>query len=185
MTNPILVGIDCGAQGAIAYLEGVPNGPLLHIEDMPIDSVQDGKFQRSRVNAYVLATLLSRLPNGSAAFVERPVFSPVVVTDRATGQRRTIQPSAANSGSFGMQFGVVYGVIATLGIAFYDPTPQVWKRAMSVPANKDEARRIASQRFPAFASAFLRKRDDGRAEAALIALYGRQVLLQQNRMVTT
>jgi crossover junction endodeoxyribonuclease RuvC len=39
-------------------------------------------------------------------------------------------------------------------------------------SDKDAARGVAIQRFPAMAGAFARKKDDGRAEAALIALYG-------------
>lgn len=174
--TPLVIGIDCGAQGAIAYLDSVPMGALLHIEDMPIDKVQDGNFMRSRVNAFKLADLLRNIPKGSTVFIERPEAFPMTSQDKATGQRFTVQPSVKNMLSFGMQFGIVYGVSATLGFAVYDPTPQTWKRATSVPANKDQARRIASERFPTFAPYFVRKRDDGRAEAALIAVYGRQIL---------
>jgi crossover junction endodeoxyribonuclease RuvC len=43
-------------------------------------------------------------------------------------------------------------------------------------SDKDTSRQLAMQRFPDYAEKFVRKKDDGRAEAALIALYGAEVL---------
>lgn len=43
---------------------------------------------------------------------------------------------------------------------------------MQCPAEKDGSRMRASQLLPGFASNWDRKKDDGRAEASMIALYG-------------
>ena len=53
-------------------------------------------------------------------------------------------------------------------------TPQLWKKAMRLVADKDAARQRAVQLFPERAEWFRRVKDDGRAEAAMIALYGWQ-----------
>jgi hypothetical protein len=44
---------------------------------------------------------------------------------------------------------------------------------------KDQSRAKATNRWPGFAKQFSRKMDDGRAEAALLAEYGRQKLHQE------
>jgi crossover junction endodeoxyribonuclease RuvC len=54
--------------------------------------------------------------------------------------------------------------------------PAAWKRAVGVPPGregaKDAARSEAIRRWPAKATLFARIKDDGRAEAALIAVAG-------------
>jgi crossover junction endodeoxyribonuclease RuvC len=51
-------------------------------------------------------------------------------------------------------------------------TPQEWKRYFRLGPDKAEARLIAARLIPASAGSFARVRDDGRAEAALLALFG-------------
>jgi crossover junction endodeoxyribonuclease RuvC len=48
----------------------------------------------------------------------------------------------------------------------------VWKRALGVKGDKDVSRQRASALLPRHSGLWLRKKDDGRAEAALIAYYG-------------
>src|SRR4051812_430601 len=47
--------------------------------------------------------------------------------------------------TFGVGFGVVRGVLATLGVPATYITPQSWQRAMRVPAGKDGSRLRATQ----------------------------------------
>jgi crossover junction endodeoxyribonuclease RuvC len=55
-------------------------------------------------------------------------------------------------------------------------TPPVWKRAIGIPPGKEgakvAARSEAIRRWPSQAGLFARVKDDGRAEAALIAIAG-------------
>lgn len=69
-------------------------------------------------------------------------------------------------------YGVVIGVLATLGVPMTFVSPQVWKRTLQVPAAKDGARARASQLMPAAVAHWPIVRHDGRAESALIATYG-------------
>jgi len=46
---------------------------------------------------------------------------------------------------------------------------------MRVPADKDGARRMAIQQFPALADRLNRKKDEHRAEALLMAAYAKAV----------
>ncbi len=79
--------------------------------------------------------------------------------------------------NFGRSYGDVRGVIGALDIPLHFVTPQKWKKHFGLTSDKDQSRLRAIRMFPAVADQFKRKKDDGRAEAALIALYGAEVLL--------
>jgi len=62
------------------------------------------------------------------------------------------------------------GVLAALGIPVSMVHPQRWKKSTSlIGKEKDVARTVAIQRFPAAADQLKRKKDIGRADALLIA----------------
>lgn len=75
-------------------------------------------------------------------------------------------------------FGTVYGFVQALAFSAGVPVsfvrPQEWKKGVGIPNGSDKsASRIrASQLFPNDADKWSRVRDDGLAEAALIAYYG-------------
>ena len=79
--------------------------------------------------------------------------------------------------SFMKGAGIIEGVLAGLQIPTTLVIPQRWQKFMGVAKGKDAARARAAQLLPKYAGVFSRKKDDGRADAALIALYGwRQVV---------
>src|SRR3954470_15883887 len=127
MTVSLLVGIDCGAEGAIAYMQ--PDGTLLHIEDMPVDKVQQGKFLRSRISPARLLLLLNGYQDAQV-FIERPEGFPIITRSKTTGQRETRQPSAKNMLSFGEMFGITLCACVAAGMAVTEVGPGTWKRAM-------------------------------------------------------
>lgn len=155
MTN--IIGIDIGSKGALALLS--PDGALLEIADMPI--LRDGPKSRPNVNAPLLAELVYRW-HATQAFVEY------------VGARPGEGPAGAFS--FGRSKGVIEGVCAAAGLPVAFLTPPVWKRAVGIPPGrdgaKDAARSEALRRWPDKAALFARVKDDGRAEAALIAVAG-------------
>jgi len=63
------------------------------------------------------------------------------------------------------------------GYEVYYVTPAVWKKHFKLSKNKGVSRSLACQRFPEAADQFTRVKDDGRAEAGLIALYGAERIL--------
>jgi crossover junction endodeoxyribonuclease RuvC len=170
----IVVGIDSGAGGAIAFLESETN-ELLHIEDMPVDRTQVGKSVRSRISRSRLLALLMRV-RGAAGFVERPIGFPLRQTNKKTGQTESRQPGAAGMLAMGENYGAVIMGCTAAEISLTEVRPGVWKRALSVPAAKDDARRRAAEIWPIWAAHFARVKDDGKAESALLALYGSRVL---------
>ena len=50
--------------------------------------------------------------------------------------------------------------------------PNIWKREAAVPADKNAARMMATRLWPDHSNLFARVKDDGRAEAALLAKWG-------------
>lgn len=140
----IHVGIDPGKTGAIAILDG---DALVAVHDMP---VIDGQ-----VSAALVALLVGQR------------------LEHATVERVAARPGQGVSSTFGFGFsaGVVHGVFGALRTPVDIVTPATWKRHFRLGADKDESRARAIERWPQHAAQFARKRDDGRAEAALIALW--------------
>jgi crossover junction endodeoxyribonuclease RuvC len=74
--------------------------------------------------------------------------------------------------AFGRASGLVEGVIAALGVPLDAVPPATWKASLRVPREKNAARARASQLLPNAAHWWPLAKHDGRAEAALLALYG-------------
>lgn len=73
---------------------------------------------------------------------------------------------------FGKGFGILLGVIGTLGYPLKLVTPRVWKSKLGITADKETARLKADELFPACSAFWKLKKHDGLAEAALLAYYG-------------
>ena len=143
----MIAAIDPGMKGAIALLY---NDNTLYVEDMPtLDKA---------VNGAALANLFREFP-------------PTHVWLEATNSFGMGRQSAYN---FGKGVGVMHGVMATLEIPYTQVSPAKWKKAYGLSRDKDASRAAATRLFPAYADKFKRKKDDGRAEAALMALWAKQ-----------
>ncbi|MBB6254110.1 hypothetical protein [Nitrospirillum iridis] len=154
MTGHVVIGIDPGLSGAIAVLS--PDGALV-VHDMPTH-----RLTRTELDLPALAHIFDGLAKEAApvAFLERVGAMP--------GQ------GVSSMFKFGTCFGALQGLLAAHFIPVTLVTPQSWKRAMGCPAGKDAARARASQLLPRQAGLWPLKKHDGRAEAALIALYGQR-----------
>jgi crossover junction endodeoxyribonuclease RuvC len=145
-----IVGIDPGISGAFALLVG---GQIEQIIDMPTIMVRG----RARVTAAgVVDNLVGLNPH-------RVVIEEVGVMPRQ---------GIASGFSFGYGAGILEGVCAALGHPVTMVRPNVWKREANVPADKGAARMMATRLWPDHANLFARVKDDGRAEAALLARWG-------------
>jgi crossover junction endodeoxyribonuclease RuvC len=151
----IICGIDPGLDGAVAFVLNEQMG--LDVSDMPTFSLVRNKKNKREVDAVLLADLLDDVrPNH--AFVEQVGAMP--------GQ------GVSSVFAFGRGYGIVIGVLAALKIPHtFVPSPR-WKRTLRVPSSKDGARSRASELMPHAAYNWKLVKHDGRAEAALIALYG-------------
>jgi len=150
-----VLGLDPGVSGALAMLD--TDLDALGICDMPGAVVKTNKTARRQVSESWLTSVI-REYRPDCAWVERVHAMP--------------RQGVTSSFNFGLSYGLARGVLAGLGVQTSLVTPQEWKRAFRLGPDKAEARIVASRLFPVNAKQFSRVRDDGRAEAALLALFG-------------
>ena len=158
-----VLGIDPGASGALAFLTisaGLPVG--LETLDMPV--LRIGK--RTQIDSYALAReidarVLSPGEDGeplACAMLEQGGVRP--------------QNGRVGAATFWLGIGVIRGVLAAHFIPTEIAASSTWKRSLRVTGDKNASRARASAIFPRWADQWSRVKDEGRAEAALIALYG-------------
>ena len=82
----------------------------------------------------------------------------------------------ASTFKFGVAYGIIQGVVGALNIPVQFVTPTKWKKHFGLSADKEESRARALQLWPSRSELFARKKDHGRAEAALLALYFAETL---------
>lgn len=153
-----VIGVDPGAGGALSLL--AEDGNIIEIADMPIFHIKIGATTSAQINISGLIALLFNwsLRGSMVAYVEQVGSTP--------------GKGAVQMFRFGENFGVLKGVISGLLIPVNFVHPAEWKRITRTPKDKDGARQRACQLFPVSAASFQRPKDDGRAESALIGLYG-------------
>ena len=153
----LIIGIDPGLSGALAALDAAGG---LRVVDMPaLEIVRNGKRKRE-VDAALLADAIEDLVGGQPAEVV------VEQVGAMPGQ------GVSSMFGFGQSFGIVLGVLAALRLPVTRVPPATWSKAMGVGKGPDAGRRRASELMPQHASLWARKKDDGRADATLIALFG-------------
>jgi crossover junction endodeoxyribonuclease RuvC len=150
------IGVDPGMSGALAILEGER---LIQIIDMPVVEVEiNGKLKRRISPEMLVSELGMYLDFVTCAYVEKVSAMP--------GQ------GVSSMFAFGEALGLIRGIFAGLRVPCFLVPPSAWKRTLKVPQGKDASRAMAAQLWPLNAAEFKRVKDDGRAEAALIALWG-------------
>lgn len=151
--NPCILGIDPGVSGAIAFY--FPDHPgAVAAEDVP---TVDGE-----IDAATLARRIEQM-RPDLAIVERVGAMP--------------KQGVASTFKFGAAYGAVLGVIGALKVPSHLVAPTRWKKHFRLSSEKEEARALALRLWPARAELFERKKDHGRAEAALLARYGAEAAL--------
>lgn len=76
--------------------------------------------------------------------------------------------------TFGVSFGTVVGIATCCNARLLLVAPAAWKKKFNlIGKDKDAARKEAYMRFPSLRSELTRKKDVGRADALLLAEYGR------------
>lgn len=142
----LVLGIDPGLTGAIACIHGET---LLWVEDMPV------------IGKEIAIPLL----HGIATSELEPEAVGIEFVHSMPKQ------GVASTFKFGKAYGIALGVFS----AHYrtiDVRPQEWKKTFHLSGkDKDAARLLAIKLWPAQAELFKRKKDGGRADAALIALH--------------
>ena len=156
-----VLGVDPGLSGALAFIrtrDGRTSIQLV-VEDMPLAETKIGKSVKREIMEPALAQMIARYAP-KVAYVERVNAMP--------GEGVT------SAFRFGASYGLVRGVLAGLGVRTHLIGPVTWRKAAGLVAGqpKDASRLTAARVFPTQADLFMRKKDHGRADAALIARAG-------------
>lgn len=156
----LVLGIDPGLSGALALYDAGTGA--LELVDVPtFDMAKAGKAKRVVDVATLARTIDAWAKRSPTVWIERVGSMP--------GQ------GVASAFDFGCTYGLLIGVCAASFLPMERVTPQVWKKALGLRGgveNKDESRARASALMPRHSHLWPLKKHDGRAEAALIALYG-------------
>lgn len=155
----LIVGIDVGLQGAIAFML---DGELVNVEDLPHVDVAHGKGSRKELSPELFHDRLLD--------AERRIDLAVLEDVNAFGMGRT------SAYRFGFGCGLIRGVLAASGIRTKTVAPSKWKRDLKLPVRADKtlSRAEAIRLFPMKSSFFGRVKDDGRADAALLCEWARR-----------
>ena len=154
----VIYGIDPGFSGAVAIWR--PDVRVLHIHDMPTLPNAKGKVE---LDMHTLFDLLAPEDDGPhLAVVEQ------VAAMRGQGVSSMFR--------FGQGYGAIQMALAAHKLPTQYIMPAKWKGHFGLTRDKGVSRGLAMQRLPEAAHMFKRAKDDGRAEAALIALYAQERL---------
>ena len=156
-----ILGIDPGFTGALSAYDRASHSLCIH--DMPVLKDVGG---RTILNLHRILELLD-VDNTNTLNV-------TAVLEYVAARPNQSAPATFR---FGQGYGALQMALAAKNIPVHYVTPAKWKRHFGLSREKGISRAIASQRFPAYASMFSRVKDDGRAEATLIALYGAEKLI--------
>lgn len=148
----MILGIDPGASGALAFFN--LEAGTLEIVDMPTVQVKRGAKLKNEISPQMLAAIIC---------ARKPVVAIIEKVGAMPGQ------GSSSMFQFGRGVGMVEGVLAALHVPTDYVTPQQWQKAVGARDGKDGNRQRAAELFPAYAHLFARKKDDGRADAALMA----------------
>lgn len=139
----MILGIDPGKSGAFALLNTDDMDVTTH--DMP------GTLEEKRV-------LIANIGKVRCAWIERPFFPRMI--------------GIKNAVTIAQAYGELKTCLFFAGIPTFEVDPSAWKKTMRLSTDKNASRALATQSFPDCSDQWARVKDDGRAEAALIALYG-------------
>jgi hypothetical protein len=148
----LTIGVDPGKSGAFALLDSY--GEIVEIDDMPCV----GKFVSVPLVVDIFQQYLTGLDGDEVTCVIEDVWS-------------SPQMGVTSAFSFGRSKGLVEGIATMANCRVEYVSPAKWKRDMKLGKDKGEARDQAMRHWPLHRPRFTRVKDDGRAEAALIALW--------------
>lgn len=153
-----VLGIDPGLSGAVAVVDGDKN--LIAVFDMPVVVTKT----KRKLDVFKLALQIE-------TYADRIALTLIEDVGPMSGKEGVV-----GMFNFGLVTGMCHGICASLMLPIHLVKPAVWKTALGLGRDKNESRFLAQRQFPEMKAHFERKKDDGRAEAALLALFARRLL---------
>lgn len=171
------IGIDPGVSGAIAVIDTDTDQVAFY--DTPNLEVKSGKKFKKVIDIGRAVLMLQQLSAGvkTVVTIEKVNAMPGMKNDPDNpGKKIPAAMGVTSAFSFGMGFGMWLGVLAALFIPHQQVHSLTWKKSMmaDMGKEKDASRIKAMQLYPRTAPDLVRKKDHGRADALLIADWGRR-----------
>jgi hypothetical protein len=154
MERNLVLGVDPGFKGALCFYDYVKK-EVKDIYDMPTTLKENGKTQLDLVKLAWIIDLYST----------DTLFA--IIED--VGPRP--KEGVVSVFSFGFGTGAVHGVVSAHYIPIHIVKPSIWKMLTGLSSSKNLSRERATTLFPQHTHRFIRKKDDGRAESALLAKF--------------
>jgi crossover junction endodeoxyribonuclease RuvC len=127
---------------------------LVEAIDIPVT----GTGAKERVDVAAISTFIER---------HKPAYALIERAGSMPGQ------GVSSTFKFGRAVGAIEAAIAPCAVPMEIVEPSAWKRFYKLPGkDKEAARQKAIQLFPDAHAMLARRKDHGRSEASLIALYG-------------
>ncbi len=152
-----VIGIDPGLSGGMAVYD-VRAKKLVEVRPLPVEEIQQGRYVDRNIDSHAFAEMI-------AVAVEAYETELVVI------EKVHSSPQMGVASAF--KFGNNYGAVCMASL-IYAPrvefvTPQRWKARMMLSFDKKQSLAMARKMFGK--DHFPRQKDEGLAEAALIAFY--------------
>lgn len=159
----IIIGIDPGVGGAVAAMYG--HGALIRVDDTPALWATVGRSKRRVYDITAMCTLISRHAGDG-----------VLINVFLEQQQAMPKQGVTSMFSTGYGYGLWAGILAGLGVPHTVVAPRRWQTVMLAGPGSPKVRSLvtAARLFP---RCVIPKSRHGRADALLIAEYGRRVLL--------
>jgi crossover junction endodeoxyribonuclease RuvC len=159
----LILGVDPGLSGALAFY-CLREKKLVFVDDMPLRGAL-GKALKGGKQEICLRTLSHMVKT----FALRTLGAVIEEVGARPGQ------GVVSMFRFGYAAGIIAGVVSAHDIPILPTKPGVWKSLMGLSSDKELSRQKACALFPSHQNSFKRAKDDGRAEAALLAYFGTRV----------
>jgi len=159
-----IMGIDPDLKGAITVYNP-QSGILEHIYDMPITAHTKRKYRKVLDKVAIMHIFSIHKDELALAVIEKIGVMP--------------RDGKLGAFTFGYHFGLLDMGLHMSGIRTVQAIPSVWKSSLGLSSDKDESRRKAAKIFKSKSVYFMRKKDHGRAEAALLCLVGVPVVFHE------
>jgi len=159
-----MMGVDPGLSGALALID-TRTGEVV-VDDMPVRVLSTRRVRRRGK----MVTKVKKVVDGKAIgdWIEK--HQPHRACIELVGSRP--HQGVSTTFTFGEAYGCASGAIESMNVPLDRVTPLVWKRKLGlIGASKRGSLELARRKYKHAAKRLARTRDNGRAEALLIAEY--------------
>ena len=161
----IVIGIDPGLTGACAVVDHQGIRAVFDLPTMPVPGAGPKALVKRKIDGRALCQLL--LKHCPASEAKPHVFLEKVNT--MGGANNAVQ----TQGSLMRSLGAIESVIECLNYPMEQIAPQTWKKQFGIGSDKAKALETARKLYPEAQGDLKRQKDHNRAEAVLLAHWGR------------